>query len=173
MFYPFALRGFFKNKTMIKRKSLPCTECNDNTPKPVAFSRGVQGPNPTILCDYHNKLRKGKERLPIGSRKPAKKPTGELALFQAIWATRRRVSFLSGKPLGEFNVCYFAHVISKKQWPKGRLTDKNIILLTPEEHNLYDQGTEEQRAKYGYDWSKIYQLKEQLKKLQHEGNETD
>jgi len=160
---------------MIKRKTLPCTECADNTPKPVAFSRGTQGPNPTILCEYHNKLRKDKERLPIGYRKPLKnkKPTGELALFQAIWATRRHVSFLSGKSLGEFNVCYFAHVISKKQWPKGRLTDKNIILLTPEEHALYDQGTEEQRAKYGYDWNKIYELKQQLKQLQHESDEND
>lgn len=159
---------------MIKRKTLPCTECNDGLPKPVAFSRGSQGPNPTILCEYHNKLRKDKERLPIGYRKSkSKKPTGELALFQAIWATRRHVSFLSGKPLGEFNVCYFAHVISKKQWPKGRLTDKNIILLTQEEHTLYDQGTEEQRAKYGYDWNKIYELKQQLKQIQHESDEND
>lgn len=151
----------------MKPKILPCSECGDDKPKPVAYSRGTNGASPYHLCQYHNKIRKG-VRQPL-AKKP--KPTGELALFTAIWHTRKRVSFLSGKQLGEFNVAYFAHVISKKQEPKLRLTDKNIILLTKEEHNLYDQGTEEQRQKYAAlnncDWNKIHALKEALKHGNH------
>jgi hypothetical protein len=149
----------------MKPKLKPCTECADKIDKPVAFSRGVMGANPFYLCCFHNNIRKneGKVRQPFAKSKP----TGELALFQAIWATRPHVSFLSSKKLEQFNVAYFAHVISKKQWPKGRLTDKNIILLTFEEHTLYDQGTEEQReryaAKHNCNWNKIYELKQQIK----------
>ena len=81
------------------------------------------------------------------------KPTGEKDLFDHIWETREHVSFLSGRSLDEFakGIFYthmFAHVLAKGQYPKLRLNEENIVLLTPDEHWLLDQGTCNQRAEY-------------------------
>jgi hypothetical protein len=105
-----------------------------------------------------------------------RKPTGELELFKKIWAERDRVSFLSGKPLNftpgtSFWFSCFAHVLSKakNKYPEYMLNELNIILLTPEEHFLLDQGSERQREKYyeesgrTADWNKIYFWREFLK----------
>jgi len=108
--------------------------------------------------------------------KTLKKPTGESALFDAIWKTRPHVSFISDKPI---NIEYhsdlwysiFAHVLSKGMYSKFRLLDRNIQLLLPEEHTIFDQGTEDQRQKYaqmcendggGCDWQRLYDLKSEL-----------
>jgi len=75
---------------------------------------------------------------------------------------------VSGLPL-HFNVSIFAHVLSKKQFPNYRLTDKNIQLLTPLEHHLWDQGTDEQRQKYAKvhnaDWSILHKISDELRTL--------
>lgn len=89
--------------------------------------------------------------------------TGELELFKEIWDEREHQSFLSGKPV-QANIFCFAHVLSKGMYPKFRLNKENIILLTAEEHQLLDHGTEEKRIKYGYDWGKIWKLKEKLRR---------
>ena len=105
--------------------------------------------------------------------KKGKKATGELELFMRLWEDRTHVSFLSGIPLGEFNVSLFAHVLSKKQYSNFRLFDKNIILLTEYEHHILEQGTMDSRARYqqevremGYDcdWLCITDLADKLKK---------
>ncbi len=44
-----------------------------------------------------------------------KKPTGEKNLFEKIWEERGPYSEISGQYLGEFNICYFAHIL-----PKGK-----------------------------------------------------
>jgi len=54
--------------------------------------------------------------------KSKKKPTGEYALFLAIWGVRKHVSFISNEllaytPHNAFWVNCFAHVLSKKQYP--------------------------------------------------------
>jgi len=71
----------------------------------------------------------------------------------------------------------FAHVLAKGQnkFPYFRNYLKNIVLLTPGEHALYDDGTEEARILYSKeveaasgginkaDWAKLEALKEELK----------
>jgi hypothetical protein len=92
-----------------------------------------------------------------------KKPTGEKALFEALWATRSHVSFVSGKRVGPI-AHTFAHCIPKGLYPKFKLYDKNIVFLTPEEHYEFDFGTEESQRKLGGDWDKLYILREELLK---------
>jgi hypothetical protein len=149
---------------MIKRKILPCTSCKSNKPVLIVYSKGVKGANPVHLCCRCNDLRKNIKVRPI---KHTKKPTGEFVLFETIWKTRKRVSFLSGKPLHEFSLALFAHVLPKGKYSAFRLLDRNIVLLTVEEHFLLDQGTEAKREKYAKenncDWGKLYTLKQQLK----------
>ena len=99
--------------------------------------------------------------------------SGELELFNIIWEERDHKSFLSNRPLGVYPggplyVNVFAHVLAKgkAKYPKFKLYSKNIILLTPEEHNLLDQGTFAQRDNYaaraGCNWNKVYDLREEL-----------
>ena len=92
-----------------------------------------------------------------------KKPTGEKALFEALWATRPHVSFVSGERV-EPIAHTFAHCIPKGLYPKSRLYDKNIVFLTPQQHYEFDFGTEESQRKLGGDWDKLYTLREELLK---------
>jgi len=116
-----------------------------------------------------------KTKKPLRSKKPwnyTRKPTGELALFNAIWEERPHVSFIeSGANLEQYVntdmfVNMFAHVLPKKDYPAFRLERFNIVLLAPIEHAMFDQGTEQERKNYaaitGANWSKLYDLKKQL-----------
>jgi len=96
----------------------------------------------------------------------------EIELYHSIWEERDHVSYLSGKPLvregSSFWHNQFAHVLAKgkAKYPKFKLFSKNIILLTPEEHNLLDFCSESDREKYGVNkecsWKKVYEYKESL-----------
>ena len=104
------------------------------------------------------------KRSPIKYRR---KVTGELVLFQAIWNTRKHVSFLNDKPLGEdAYVWYFAHVLRKAKghYPKFKLYEKNIILLTKEQHDLYDLNVRNPEYLTGLDarWQKVFDLRDEL-----------
>jgi hypothetical protein len=59
-------------------------------------------------------------------------------MFREIWEERPHRSEISGKKIKHFSLWCFAHVISKGSEPKGRLDKANIVLCTPEEHQLYD-----------------------------------
>lgn len=95
-----------------------------------------------------------------------KKSGRELALFKLIWEEREHISFLSGKKLQYFDVKQMAHVVAKSRGEQYRLRKDNIVLLTYEEHMLYDAGTEKQREdyakKWNCDWKKLYKLKEKI-----------
>lgn len=136
------------------------------------------------LCTCHSEYRYIVKRLPgrkycmegnkerlKEKRVEKKKSTGEKDLFGEIWEKREKVSFLSGYPLMEFAYSpfflnCFAHVLAKGRYPKFRLKETNIILLTPDEHYMFDFGTVAQRKKYAEkmncDWMKVYGLKDEL-----------
>lgn len=117
------------------------------------------------------RLAKGKEEDPFKPKPRSsikfkkKEPTGELVLFQSIWATRPHRSFIDGEWLGDdMNVCFMAHVLPKAQnrYPKFKLYDKNIRLLSWAQHDLWDKGV---RADLRLlpEWSKMFELEEELK----------
>lgn len=150
-----------KANTMIRRSPLrpkykPCKECNQDS---LIWSKGR-----CIKCaTKHSKKRI--ERTPITKTFTG---SGELPLFKEIWMIRKRVSFVSGIPIKEFHPIHFAHVVPKSTYPALRLTPNNIVLLTEEEHRLYDQGTQRQRQQYAKehpnaDWQKLYDLRDSLK----------
>ena len=106
----------------------------------------------------------------------------ETMIFNVIWKTRERKSFISGSILRDmeqtpfFYNC-FCHVLAKGQnkWPYFKWYYRNIQLITPLEHHLWDFGTEEQRINYALeleeksggkttaDWAKLKALEEELK----------
>jgi hypothetical protein len=106
----------------------------------------------------------------------------ELQLFKMIWFRSTKRSFITDLVLRDYEgtdfwVNMFAHVLAKgmNKYPYFKYYAKNIILLTPNEHHLLDNGTEEQRISYSLDveeksggkntanWGKIKTLEEELK----------
>lgn len=59
-------------------------------------------------------------------------------MFDWIWDHRPHKSELSGDPLipkGQLQWHWqFAHILAKGQYPKFKLNAKNIMLMTPKEH---------------------------------------
>lgn len=94
-------------------------------------------------CNFHNASLKQAKKNKALSSPPAKKfrkKTGELDLYKIIWEERPHVSEVSGTPLGEFDVRYFSHILSKGSYGKFRLNKDNIMLKTPEEHHTWEFG---------------------------------
>jgi hypothetical protein len=100
-----------------------------------------------------------------------------------LWGYSNKRSFVSGNHLMQFigspmELNMFAHVLSKAQnkYPLFRFYAKNIAIIDPEEHKLWDHGTEEQRINYSLDieeksngrftadWDKLKNLRDELKK---------
>jgi hypothetical protein len=117
-------------------------------------------------CKFHQYKRTDKKPY-----KYKRKPTGERKVFDSIWGKRPHRSFLSGADINwvegtDFYVNVFAHVLAKGKYPKFRLLEENILLLTVEEHRLLDTGTEEERQayaeKYNCDWNAVYEYREVL-----------
>ena len=88
--------------------------------------------------------------------------TGELKLFQEIWATRPRRSEVSGDELPYFSVDCFSHILTKGAYPAARLDPDNIMLMTGVEHVQW----EVQRWKCEGDprWDKVYDRQLELKR---------
>jgi hypothetical protein len=106
----------------------------------------------------------------------------QIYIFKQIWMRSNKKSFISGLFLREFEnslffLNLFAHVLPKAQnkYPYFKYYARNIVLLTPGEHALYDQATEEKRIQYSLDieeqtngratadWGKLKALEEELR----------
>lgn len=112
-----------------------------------------------------------KQRTPLKRTKYVykRKPTGERALFEAIWATRAHRSFLNGEKLGDDAYAwFFAHVLRKAKghYPNFKLFDKNIILLTRSQHEEYDNNVRNPEFLIAKDprWQKVFDLRDELLK---------
>ncbi len=100
-----------------------------------------------------------KKRKPILHRK---KRTGELEIFQKIWAERDHRSQISGQHLGEeMSVWFMSHIVPKSIAPGLRLDPRNIILKTPDEHATWENKKHTIRDDPKWKW--IFELEEKLK----------
>lgn len=96
-------------------------------------------------------------------KKKPRKVTGEAAMFNAIWQTRPNVSFVSRTILGnEAKAQFFSHVLPKSTYPAFRLNMDNIVLLTAEEHYLWDNGSRD-KLRQNPRWDKMFELEQKLK----------
>ena len=99
--------------------------------------------------------------------------SSQIDLFKHLWETREHRSYLSDEPLDKYSsewLSLFAHVLAKKNYPLYKCNPKNIVLLTPFEHNLFDQGTVEQMEVYCRGkgclqrWGQLLSLREAMKR---------
>jgi hypothetical protein len=107
----------------------------------------------------------------------------EIVIFKLLWGILPRKSFITGLWLREFEntpffFSMFCHVLAKGQnkYPYFKHYMRNIVLLTPLEHHLYDNGTADQRISYALeveeasggkitaDWGRIEALRQDLLK---------
>lgn len=155
-----------------------CCECNDGKEKRLAKR------NPP-LCGYHYAIEQRKKSAEKNKDKPKKaqkplkkmaltykrKATGELQMFEVIWDNMgmKHKSFISGEEIKVFNVRNFAHVLPKAQnrYPKFKLNPENVVLLTYDEHFLWDNGSRE-KLRHLPEWKKMFELEAELKKQYEE-----
>lgn len=93
-----------------------------------------------------------------------KKPTGELPFFRRIVTKRGSKSEISSEDIPDITVSSMMHVLAKgqNQYPRFKLYEKNILIVTREEHREWDQGMREGlRALPEWDW--VFKLEEELK----------
>ena len=135
-----------------------------------AFSKG--------LCKYHmpKKVIKQKSDRIIAIPKilgPETQYFSEQDMFLDVWVNNVDkngicYSFISGNALyisDHKYYSFFAHVLNKKDFPLFRLYERNIALLTPYEHLLYDNGSLKERIAYTQGkWSLLVDLRDRLYK---------
>ncbi len=95
--------------------------------------------------------------------KYVRKATGEKEVFEKIWNERPHESFINGQRIYVFNVRNFGHVLPKAQnkYPKFKLYDKCIQLLTFEQHDAWDNGIREE-LRLLPEWNKMFELEAEL-----------
>jgi hypothetical protein len=87
---------------------------------------------------------------------------GEKELFREIWEKRDHISEISGEHLGnEAKAHFFAHIIPKGGYPGFRLREDNIVLMTMEEHHMYDHATHKAKQDVRFDW--VFEVADKLK----------
>lgn len=117
---------------------------------------------------FHNKVSDEKpEKVEKVKKKYVyrKEPTGELPIFQEIALERGLISQISDEPLGEFNVCFFAHILPKAQnkYPLFKLMKENIIVMSYDEHYAWDN--KRSSLKDNPKWKWVFELESELLEL--------
>ena len=79
---------------------------------------------------------KPKRIKPRAAKKPGAKT--QMEVFQQIWAERDHVSEVSGQWLGDdLDVRTMSHLLPKGAYRRYKYDPRNLVLMTPEEHELY------------------------------------
>jgi len=115
-----------------------------------------------LYCKSHQYLRidNNKPKAKMNNHPTLIQPSvmAESLLFKMIWAHSDKKSFLTNVWLRDFlntPLWYscFAHVLPKglNKYPYFKLYARNIVIVTPDEHHLIDNGTDEQRISYALD----------------------
>lgn len=87
-------------------------------------------------------------------------------LFEYIWDTVEHVSQVSGKPLFEPGHIQwhwqFSHILPKGLYAKYKLNPDNIVLMLPEEHQLWQFFPGRARKNPLFDW--VFEKFDKLKR---------
>jgi hypothetical protein len=103
-----------------------------------------------------------KKIKPKKALKSKRKKTGEAKLFEEIYIDRLGKCRITGEQLPLSPIC-FMHILSKGGYPRYRLNPKNILLVLPEIHTLYDCGSMEYLISLYPNAKMIYDLKDELR----------
>lgn len=148
----------------IKRKKKVCKKCQKER---YIYARGM-----CQICYAKEQAWKTHKKHPNAPKKVVSKPaygfTSQKDLFDWLWAQHDKKCPISKENLSKFEgrrlywSC-FAHILPKGLYTKYKLNPDNIMIVHPDVHTLYDQGTEEQRMASGWDFSPLFKARERLK----------
>ena len=136
---------------MLSKKKI-CKECQTEQ---YLWARGMC----KICASKKPKEKSGLKEVP---KKESYKPTGELALFQSIWATRPHVCAVCKCKLEEFNAWFFSHILAKSSFPRFRLYEKNIVLKCVNHHINWETKPNSELVKKDPRWEPIIKLHDEL-----------
>lgn len=105
---------------------------------------------------------KEKSGLKETPKKVLFKPTGELILFQSIWATRPHECAVCKCKLEKFDVWNFSHILSKGSFNRFRLYEKNIVLKCRQHHADWESKANSDLIKKDPRWEPIIKLHDEL-----------
>lgn len=116
---------------------------------------------------YKPKPKKALKRTPL---KKKRRVTGERALFVRLYEERGGVSEVSGKellpPHSERFHYQGSHGLNKGMYPEYRLDDRNVFMITVEEHEVWHRfGDKEMLVKEDPRWRSIL---DKIATLKHE-----
>lgn len=99
--------------------------------------------------------------------KVKRKATGERALFVKLYHERGGISEVSGRELLPPDHAMFhhqgSHILNKGMYPELRLDPRNIVMITPDEHDLWHKHGAE-GLRYSHGWQRIVELRDALKR---------
>jgi hypothetical protein len=91
------------------------------------------------ICGYVIKQAKPKKKgIKKRSDKRIQVISDDIAFFKEIWSERPHICEVSDVKLGEFNVGYFSHVLTKGAYPAFRHKKENIVLMDLPIHGLWE-----------------------------------
>lgn len=135
--------------------------------KDSACSRNVFGGG---YCRYHQWKRTDKKPKRLAKRAIRKTVKAYDFGFDTQPQVFKHVYFIAKKPIVcpvsgrditdcmngpiEHWIKHFAHILPKSKYTYWKFNPENILILHPEVHHIFDQGTQEDRDKYpDWDWA--------------------
>ena len=93
---------------------------------------------------------------------------GLIPFYLSIWNLRPHYSEVSSKRLFEFNPVNMAHILEKRTYPEWMLNSDNIVLLTFQEHQMFDSWRPERLRDLGGKWAELMDKKDRMKRQYEE-----
>ena len=88
----------------------------------------------------------------------------QIEMFNHIWETQPHICFITGKPIKEYDLRNFMHVLRKGQYTYFKLNPENMRLGLPDVHHAVDNFEEGFREIYPeIDFDKWFNLQEEMK----------
>ena len=88
-------------------------------------------------------------------------------MMEELWMERPHICEITGRPIRNYSIWNFHHILSKQSYPEGRLDKANILICLPEIHQeIHDFKSREKKK---FEW--VYKYAEVLKiKYNHQKN---
>jgi hypothetical protein len=126
------------------------------------------------LCFTCNNKRLNRDKEKTQTKQKAIRPRSERGVkvanrdrsfFLGIWNKRPHFSQVSGEFLGhKFKAVFMSHVLPKSIYPNFRHYEKNIVLMSFEEHDAWGNSPKQDSEEFKEKFSTVLQLREELKK---------
>ena len=157
---------------MIARKKKKCKGENCDRVDYI-IGRGL-----CYLCYGKHTLKKQSEKKEKGGKdlqqRHGKEPQSdrtEIDIFNEIWEQRPHKSEIDGAPLlpkgHKFWHWQFSHCLPKGLYPKLKLDNDNVVLMTWEQHQLWEFYPHKLQDKEEWKW--LFEKRERLKQKYHGG----